>query len=481
MQLLAKTDAAGGAQIHPEVLAFGSSLASDLRLFREDVLGSLAHVRMLGEIGVVAPLHVEALTRALHVLQTSKPVLPEEEDIHMAIEVWLGQTVPDSAGYLHTGRSRNDQVALALRLHVREACIQIERQIQALVQMLLDRSITETNVAMPAYTHRQRAQPITFGFWLLSHATAFVRDIDLFARARAEADICPLGACAVAGSTLPLDRARTAALLGFPGVTNNALDTVGDRDFALDFIYACTRFGIHASRLSTDVIDFATGEFGFLKLGSRIASGSSMMPQKRNPDVFELVRGKSGTLVGDLVSLLVTMKGLPSGYNRDQQEDRGPIFGAEDNALACARVLTLALPEVSVDSERMFGALAEDATQATDLAEALVLNGVPFREAYQLVGVLVRKALDAKLPLAQVPHRWAQELDARFDATVLERLNVTTAAARKITSGSTGVAALRSQQDALKLQVDEASARTALCPTLDQLERNFLKSPLKVP
>ncbi len=469
MSVIAKTDASGGTEIHPEVLAFGSSLAHDARLFREDVLGSLAHVTMLGETGIVPAEHARVLAGALRTLYRERPELPPEEDIHMAIEAWLGETVPASAGYLHTGRSRNDQVALALRLHVREACIQVERAVAGLVAALVARARVEADVPMPAYTHRQRAQPVTVGFWLLAHATAFARDLEAFAHARAAADVCPLGSCAIAGSTLPLDRARTQRLLGFARMSDNALDAVSDRDFALDFIYAAARFGIHASRFATDVVDFSTGEFGFLKLGDGIASGSSMMPQKRNPDVFELVRGKSGLSVGHLVSLLVTMKGLPGGYNRDQQEDRAPLFGAEDTALACARILTLALPELTVNAERTRAALAEDATQATDLAEGLVKRGVPFRQAYRAVGALVRKASDAKTPLAKVSLDFARAVDARFDAELLALLSLDGAAARKGTPGSTGREAVAAQLDTLTGRVGAHLAALAEQKTLDDL------------
>ncbi len=466
---LARTDAAGGGALDSRVLAFSTSLEFDRALLREDIVQNLAHTKMLAEIGILSSEEHVALRDGLAALfREGDAGLPDEEDVHMAIERWLLARVGDAAKRMHSARSRNDQVATCLRLHVRENARTSLVQISLLLRQLLELAKASDGIFLPAYTHRQRAQPIALAFFYLAHATALSRDIDGFRFVLDSVAKSPLGACAVSGTSLPIDRNRTASLLRFSEPTNNALDTVGDRDFALDYLYAATRFFEHASRISTDFIDYSTAEFGFIELGTEIACGSSMMPQKRNPDLFELIRGKSGGAIGRLVSLLVTMKGLPSGYNRDQQEDREPILGTTKALASVFEALPIGLRNARFRKDRCLAAIDSDYTQATDIAEALVKEGVPFRDAYKLTGELVAKAQAARAPLKDAT-AIAEALDPRFTKRVLEALDPRSAAARKASIGGTGDAALPAQFAAIERAADEAEALARKVPALDDL------------
>jgi argininosuccinate lyase len=479
--MLAKTAASGGETLHPEVLAFGSSLSEDLRLYRADALGSAAHATMLGEVGLLAPEVARTLRRALCGMAHTLPTLPPEEDVHMAIEAALGQAesreVREAAPHLHTGRSRNDQVATALRLFARDMSAKTEAALLDVVEMLLARAEREGHHAMPMYTHRQLAQPANFGYWLRGHAEMLLRDVETFAAARTRANLSPLGSGAIAGSTLPLDRTRTAALLGFDGVTAHAADTVGDRDFALEFAFAAAKTGVHLGRLGQDVVDFSTAEFGFFVLGGAIASGSSMMPQKRNPDVFELIRGRGAAPTGDLMQLLMLTKALPLGYSRDLQEDRRPLYSAFDTTLRSAKMLNIALPEVRLAPAEMARGLEGGGTQATDLAEALVRRGVPFRVAYKRVGALVAYATAHGTALARLTEVEAREVDPCFDGDVLRSLSPTGAAERKATPGSPGSGPAADHTAALRARVDLARAALNRVLTLDKLFETLSAMP----
>ena len=335
----------------------------------------------------------------------------------MAVEAELTRRLGEVAGFLHTGRSRNDQVALDLRLFVRERCADVLGGLSELLALTASRAEADRDVLLPAYTHRQRAQPVSAGYWWAAYGAMFARDVEALRFVLAQVDASPLGVGAIAGTSLPTDRRIPQKLLGFSRLTVNGLDTVGDRDFELDFVYAASRFLLHASRLATDVVDFTSSEFGFLVLDDAIACGSSLMPQKKNPDVFELVRGRSGQGIGALVQLFTVLKGLPGGYNRDLQEDRAPLLGTAANVLAVLGAFRVAIPRIRFDPVRCRAALDRDHTQATDVAEALVRAGVPFRSAYRRVGALVRKAQGAGLGLMQ-----AQELARELDPELASAL-----------------------------------------------------------
>ncbi|AKU90417.1 argininosuccinate lyase [Vulgatibacter incomptus] len=471
--MIAKTAAAGGPGLHPEMLAFSSSLDLDIALLREDLLGSLAHLTMLSRCGIIPREAAAELKAGLLSIRRAADdgtlELPAEEDVHMAVEAWLHANVGAAAGLLHTGRSRNDQVAVDLKLHVREQVLVIREALARLVLLLVERAEGGLETLLPAYTHRQRAQPVSLAYWYASYAAMVVRDLDAFAFVQDQVDSMPLGVGAIAGTTLPNDREILRGLLGFTRITVNGLDTVGDRDFALDYAYAAARFLLHASRLSTDLVDFTSAEFGFAKLDDEIACGSSMMPQKKNPDAFELVRGKSGKAVGNLVNLLVTVKGLPGGYNRDLQEDRGPLLETGKLVRGVASILQLALPRVHFQPERCLAALEADATQATDLAEALVKKGLPFRTAYQAVGKLVRACQERGLPLGSATPELAASVDPVFDAATLEAASIKGALARKQSAGSTGLEPVRAQLAQLRARADAELGAVAKLPRLDAL------------
>ena len=470
--MIAKTDAAGGPSLLPEVLAFSSSLEQDRALLREDLIGSMAHLAMLSRQGIVpaeAALAIhEGLVGLWRDAESGAFVPANEEDVHMAVEAELTRRLGEVAGFLHTARSRNDQVALDLRLFVRERCADLLGGLSELLSLVAARAEADREVLLPAYTHRQRAQPVSAGYWWAAYGAMFARDVEAVRFALGQVDASPLGVGAIAGTSLPTDRGIPQELLGFSRLTLNGLDTVGDRDFALDFVYAASRLLLHASRLATDVVDFASSEFGFLVLDDAIACGSSLMPQKKNPDVFELVRGRSGQGVGALVQLFTTLKGLPGGYNRDLQEDRGPLMSTAANVLAVLGALRVAIPRIRFDPARCRAALERDHTQATDVAEALVKQGVPFRSAYRRVGTLVRKAQGSGLGLLQA-QELARELDPELAAALTSVGDVAASVAGKRSAGSTSPTEVDRQISVLRQAA--AGARTAAdsVPRLAQL------------
>jgi argininosuccinate lyase len=470
---LAKTEAAGGTGLLPEVLAFSSSLSLDKHLLREDLVGSLAHVTMLGRTGVIPAADARAIRDGLLDLwrraDAGTLVLPDEEDVHMAVEVELNRTIGAPAALLHSARSRNDQVATDLRLHVREVAAVALEGVAGLIGELVARARQERDVILPSYTHRQRAQPVSLAYWLASYGAAFLRDAQALAFVLEQCRLLPLGVGAISGSSLPIDREVTRALLSFEGTTLNGMDTVGDRDFALDLMYATAKFFLHASRLSTDLIDFTTAEFGFASLSGDISMGSSMMPQKRNPDVFELIRGKSGKAIGNLMGLLTTVKGLPGGYNRDLQEDRASLLETGPLLLGSLSVLRLSLPRVTFHPERCRVGVDEGFTQATDLAEALVKKGMPFRKAYQVVGTLVRRCQEQGKNLRQATEEMALAIDPALDAATLAVLEPAGAVSRKRSAGSTGPEAVEATLAQLEAQAKALAGVSAKVPRLAQL------------
>ena len=475
MSIVGSGAASGGAQLLPEVLAFSSSLPLDRQLLREDVIGSMAHLIMLSRTGIV-PREAAAKIRAVLVkIAALDPLtLPDEEDVHMAVETLLARELGETAGMLHTARSRNDQVALDLRLHVREQSAIALEEISLLLSELADRAERERDTLLPGYTHRQRAQPVSAAYYLCAWGSMFQRDMR---KLHPPSDLA-LGVGALGGTSLPIDREQVRALLHFGSITANGLDTVGDRDFALDFAYGAARVLLHASRVATDVIDFATSEFGYLKLDDEIAMGSSMMPQKRNPDLFELIRGKSGRAIGNLNALLVTMKGLPGGYNRDLQEDRQPLLETGPLLISVLRMLRLGLSRVRFDAARGRAALDDGATAATDIAEALAQTGIPFRTAYKLTGALVRKCTDAGIPLSKAPLELAQQIDPRFTAEILRASDAAASVARKQNAGGTGAASIDAQIKFLRERAHQARSLSAHTPRLQHIFEQLKEAEL---
>lgn len=474
MTMLAKTDASGGTGLLPEVLAFTSSLELDRQLLREDLVGSLAHLIMLARTGLI-PKEDAAAIRA-HLLSIAQDAdagtlsLPEEEDVHMAVEAHLTAALGPVAGLLHTGRSRNDQVALDLHLHVRSQIAEGLLALASLIEQLVERARgPEGAYVLPSYTHRQRAQPVSLAYTLASWAAGLARDVQTLTFVLEQADASPLGVGAVGGTSLPIDRELTRTLLGFSRHTLNGMDTVGDRDFALDFAYATAKVLLHAGRISADVIDFASSEFRFVTLDGAIACGSSMMPQKRNPDVFELIRGKGGRATGNLMGLFTVLKGLPGGYNRDLQEDRQLLLETGPLLRNVVHMLGVGLANIHFDPERMEAALQRDYTQATDVAEALALKGVPFRTAYKAAGALVRTLQEAGRPLSDVTLEDARAHHPEFDETVLEAAQVRRSVERKANAGGTGPGSVRAQLEALSEVAAAARRSAAEVPSLSSL------------
>ena len=367
-----------------------------MRLAPFDVAGSVAHARGLQAAGLLSADQLAGVERGLRQvgeeLASGRFAFAEnDEDVHTAVERRLTELEPDAGARLHAGRSRNDQVAVDLRLYCRDECARLAGSVAALVEALARQAEAHAGLPMPGYTHLQRAQPVTVGHHLLAHAEPLLRDAGRLRAAYAAADVLPLGAGALAGSTLPLRPDVVATELGFAALARNTMDAVADRDFALDLAHACVQVGLHLSRLGEDVVLWASAEFGFVQLPDRVATGSSIMPQKKNPDIAELLRGRSGRALGGFVALATVLKGLPLTYNRDLQEDKAALFATVDSSAACLEAARLLVEHLAFDRERLAAALDDPGLLATDSAERLVAGGTPFRRAHHEVAGQVRE------------------------------------------------------------------------------------------
>jgi argininosuccinate lyase len=396
-----------GEQPADALMAFTASIEFDRRLATDDLAGSRAHVRGLHRAGVLTEQEMGILLAALNRVEDeladgSFRFLPSDEDIHTAIERRVSEIAGPAGGKLHTGRSRNDQVATAVRLFAKRQLTEVARGVVALQEVLYERARTAPDAYLPGYTHMQRAQPVLLAHHLLAHAWALSRDVDRLLDTRRRLDISPLGAGALAGSSLALDPEEVAEDLGFAARFENSLDAVSDRDFVAEALFDIALLGVHLSRLGEEIVLWSTDEFGFLVLDDAYATGSSMLPQKKNPDVAELARGKAGRLIGHLTGFLATLKGLPFAYNRDLQEDKEPLFDAVDQAQLALSALSGLMATARFDVERMAEAADSPTSAAIDLAEFLVEKGVPFREAHGVVAALVRDSLERHLPLAEL-------------------------------------------------------------------------------
>ncbi|HEY8093882.1 MAG TPA: argininosuccinate lyase [Acidimicrobiales bacterium] len=389
------------------LMAYTASLPFDQRLWPQDVRGSQAHVRGLRRAGLLSAADVEAVLGALDAVGAELAsgafaFLPADEDIHTAIERRVTELAGPAGARLHTGRSRNDQVATALRLWCKDELPAVAARVVALQEVLLDRARQAGGVYLPGYTHLQRAQPVLLAHHLLAHGWALARDVDRLLATVERLDVSPLGAGALAGSSLPLDPAATAEDLGFAAVFENSLDAVSDRDFVAEALFDLALIGIHLSRIGEEWVLWTSDELGFARLDDAYATGSSMLPQKKNPDIAELARGKAGRLIGDLTGLLVTLKGLPLAYNRDLQEDKEPLFDAVDQVSLALTAISGMIATATFVPERMQAAADAPVMAATDLAEWLVGRGVPFRDAHAVVGTLVRRSLAGEGALADL-------------------------------------------------------------------------------
>jgi argininosuccinate lyase len=444
-----------------EMMAFTASLSFDRRLAAADVEASIAHVHGLGRAGIIeekeATQLVEALQRTGDELAAGVfEFEPGEEDIHTAIERRVRELAGDVGAKLHTGRSRNDQVATALRVFARDELARIAELVLELQRTLARRATEAGEAYLPGYTHFQRAQPVLLAHHLLAHGWALARDFDRIVATIDRMDVSPLGAGALGGSTLPLDPDGVAAELGFSGRFENSLDAVSDRDFLAEALFDIALIGVHLSRIGEEVIVFSSEEFGFLHLDDAWATGSSMLPQKKNPDVAELARAKSGRLIGHLTGFLATLKGLPLAYNRDLQEDKEPFFDAVDQVSLALVAMDGLLSSAAFDTDRMQEAADSPALVAVDLAEWLVARGVPFREAHGIVGAIVRESLERHVPLAEL-----LEAHPSFGDDALVLLEPGSALARRVTPGGGGPAAVAAQLERFSARLSTDAARLA--------------------
>ncbi len=414
----------------PKTNDFNSSIAFDSRMLRQDIEGSIAHATMLGKQGIIdesesMKICVELGKIRDDVESGALAIDPDAEDIHTFVEAELTARLGDAGKRLHTGRSRNDQVALDIRLTLREDCAGLMGQLEGLVRMLCQKAECYSEIVMPGYTHMQRAQPVTFGHHLMAYAEMYLRDLSRFQDAMKRMDVCPLGSGALAGTTYPLDRECTAQLLGFSLVSRNSLDGVSDRDFCAEIAFAASMTMVHLSRLCEELVLWCSWEFKFIELDDAYCTGSSIMPQKKNPDLAELIRGKSGRVFGDLMGLLTMMKGLPLAYNKDMQEDKEAVFDAVDTLKLCLTPLTPMLETMTVLGDNMRAAAAGGFINATDCADYLVAEkGLPFRDAYKITGELVALCIDRGLTLETLPLEEYQKVCERFDQEVYQAISL---------------------------------------------------------
>ena len=436
--------------LHPAIAQFNASIGFDIELLECDLTGSVAHAKMLSKVGILSEQECDQIVAGLEQIREEyrkgefNPGV-EEEDVHFAVEHRLIEIVGDGGKKLHTARSRNDQVGTDIRLYLRENIEQIREQIKDFQKAIYDLASAHVETLIPGYTHLQRAQPLSLAHHLLAYFEMTQRDWERLGDVLKRVNISPLGCGALAGTTFPIDRAYSAELLGFDEIYHNSLDGVSDRDFAIEFASAASIIMVHLSRLSEEIIFWASEEFRFVTLGDSCSTGSSIMPQKKNPDIPELVRGKTGRAFGHLQGLLVMMKGLPLAYNKDLQEDKEAIFDTVATVSGCLEAMTILLQEgITFRSERLNDAVAEDFSNATDVADYLAAKGVPFREAYNLVGKVVKTSLAAGKLLKDLSLEEWQALHPKFEADIYEAIAPAQVVSARNSAGGTGFEQVRS-------------------------------------
>jgi argininosuccinate lyase len=440
-------------KLNSKALKFSSSLKFDIILLCEDIEGSIAHAEMLAAVNIISNEEKELIVRGLKKIEVdwnTKKWFPDPElyeDVHSAVESKLFELIGDTAGKLHTGRSRNDQVATDLMLWIRKSSSLIHKLLCEFQKTLLEISSGNTGTLIPGYTHFQRAQPISLAFHLLAYVEMLERDKARFEFVKHSVNQCPLGSGALAGSTLPLDRDLTCKLLGFTQPTGNALDSVSNRDFIMDFLNACCIGMMHLSRFSEEIVIWSTSEWGFIKLNDSFTTGSSLMPQKKNPDMAELIRGKTGKVYGNYIAFASTMKSLPLSYNRDLQEDKEPLFDSFSTYSDSLEIINDMLRTAEFNKDRFTEELKGDFSLATDLADWLVQKQIPFREAHKIVGNLVRKFESERRNFKSATLNDLKSLSLVFDENALECLNMETALQKKKTSGSPNPADVKERID----------------------------------
>jgi len=441
---------------------FNSSVSFDSRMYREDITGSIAHAKMLAKCGIITVQDAADITAGLEGILSdledgTLAIDPESEDIHMFVESVLTERIGDTGKKLHTARSRNDQVALDLKLYLRKETKEIAGLIKELIKADLEKAEEYKSAIMPGYTHLQRAQPITFGHHLLTYAAMFLRDLGRLEDAAARMDTSPVGSCALAGTTYDTDRYYEAELLGFSDITVNSLDGVSDRDHALELLSAFSILMMHLSRFSEEIVLWSSWEFKFIELSDAYTTGSSIMPQKKNPDMAELVRGKTGRVYGDLISLLVTLKGLPLAYNKDMQEDKEAVFDAVDTVKACLQVFTGMLAAMKALPGNMKKAAQGGFINATDLADYLVNKGLPFRDAYKISGRIVSACIEKGCVLETMSLDEYREFSELFDEAVYEAVDLENCVNRRISSGGTSVENVEKEIEIIREKLAQTS------------------------
>ena len=429
---------------------YSESISFDWRLYRHDIAGSIAHATALEAAGLITQAELEAIRTGLlgireEIDRGEFVWKPDLEDVHMNIEAELTARIGDPGAKLHTARSRNDQVALDIRLYLRDQAEEVGHLLAEVQKSLVELGEANVDIVIPGYTHLQRAQPVLFAHHLLAYVEMFSRDAGRVADARARLNVMPLGSGAIAGSTINLDRELIARLLEFPAITQNSMDAVSDRDFAVELLSALALIGIHLSRLSEDLILWASAEFKFVTISDAYTTGSSLMPQKKNPDVCELTRGKTGRLVGNLVSLLTTLKGLPMTYNRDMQEDKEPVFDSVDTVKASLQIYAAMLREIQVNASECFAASADWNLLATDVADYLVLHGVPFRKAHEIVGKTVALCIQRGVGLNELTLADYKALSPAFETDVFDILTISRSIDARTNPGAPGSANVKGQ------------------------------------
>ena len=432
-----------GTRTAREVEEYTTSYAVDRRLFAEDIEGSLAHARMLREVALISAADHRAIRAGLRTVRDELErgefsAAPADEDIHTAVERRLHELIGPAAGRLHTGRSRNDQVATDVRLWCRRRIVELMLACARLQEALLARAGEHRHTPVPGYTHTQRAQVVSLAHHLLAYVEMLQRDVERLGDGYRRCDVLPLGSGALAGTTLPIDRRITQRVLGFAALSGNSLDAVSDRDFVVELVSSCALLMVHLSRFAEEIVLWTTAEFGFAELPDSHATGSSLMPQKKNPDVLELARGRSGRVTGDLVALLTALKGLPLAYNRDLQEDKEPLFDAVDTTLASLGIVADVVRRLRFDTAAMRRAASDPMLLATDVAEHLVARGMPFREAHILVGAAVRRCVAEGRTLTDLSFEEWRGLSDLLDEEVLELFDVDAALRRRELPGGPG-------------------------------------------
>lgn len=429
---------------------FNSSIGVDCRMYQQDITGSMAHAAMLAACGILSPEDAEEITKGLEgILQDINSGALQldmtAEDIHMFVEAELTKRIGDTGKKLHTARSRNDQVALDLRMYLREECKTIEGLLKDLIQVVLKQAKENTDAILPGYTHLQRAQPITFAQHLLAYIAMFQRDIQRLQDASKRMNFSPLGSCALAGTTYPTNRSMVAQALGFDGITSNSIDGVSDRDFCVEILSALSVIMMHLSRFSEEIILWCSWEFRFVELDDSYTTGSSIMPQKKNPDMAELVRGKTGRVYGNLIATLTMLKGLPLAYNKDMQEDKEAIFDGVDTVKQCLKVFILMIDTMKTQKQAMYAAAQKGFINATDLADYLVGKGLPFRSAYKLVGQLVAYCIQNNTVLEQLPYEEYQKQSSLFEQDLYNAIDLKQCVEKRISQGGTGSSSVQQQ------------------------------------